>query len=409
MEAKIQDRVSLKKEDLGGTMTGLLVVGVLGLVGAAYGSQVAPKAFNFSWLFAFMIFYTMAAGCFFWMVVQHATNSGWNILVRRQLENVVGVFPILAILFIPMIPFVGGDRLFTIWKWLDPVYTQHDALYHAKAGYFTLGQDYPLFFYIRLGIYFITFVLMGAWFRRRSIQQDSDGHPRHSVLMRKTAYGMIALFAISITFSAIDWLMSMNYHWYSTMWGVYIFAGSAGSGMALLAIILHSLKAKGYLQLVNEEHFHIVGKLMFAFTIFWSYIAFSQFMLIWYANIPEETIFYKIRNTPGWFPLSVFMLLGHFIIPFLWLLGQAAKKTPWRLIAAASWMIFIHICDLYWIIMPEFLKESPIPPWYYFLLMLSCVVGIGGFVGWAFLRCLVKANLYPVKDPRLDESIHLKN
>lgn len=408
MEANIQDRVSLKKEELGGTMTGLLAVGILALLGAAYSCYVDPKAFNYSWLFAYMIFYTMVAGSFFWMVVQHATNSGWNILIRRQLENVSGVFWVLALMFIPLLPF-WGERLYSIWPWLNSAYTHDDPLYHAKSGYFTLGQDWPAFFYLRLAIYFITFGLMGAWFRRRSIQQDSDGHPRHSVAMRKTSYGMIALFAVSITFSGIDWMMSMNYHWYSTMWGVYIFAGCAGSAMALLAIILHSLKAKGYLQLVNEEHFHIIGKLMFAFTIFWSYIAFSQFMLIWYANIPEETIFYKIRNTPGWFPLSIFMVIGHFIVPFLWLLGQAAKKTPWRLITAASWMIFIHICDLYWIIMPMLRKEGPIPSWTGFLSDLTCVLGIGCIVAWAFLRNLSKSNLYPVKDPRLDESIHLKN
>jgi hypothetical protein len=407
MEAKVQDRVSLKKEDLGGTITCLWAIGILGLLGAAYGCHVNPKAFNFSWLFAFMVFYTMAAGSFFWMVVQHATNSGWNILVRRQLENVVGVFPYLALFFIPMLP-IWGDRLYSIWPWLNPAVTANDPLYHAKAGYFTMGFDGPVFFYVRLAIYFGTFWGMGAWFRRRSIQQDSDGHPIHSVAMRKMSYGMIALFAISVTFSAIDWTMSMDYHWYSTMWGVYVFAGCAGSAMALLAIILHSLKAKGYLQLVNEEHFHIIGKLMFAFTIFWSYVAFSQFMLIWYANIPEETIFYKIRNTPQWFPLSIGMLFGHFIIPFLWLLGQGAKKTPWRLLAGAGWMIFIHICDLYWIILPV-IRNSPIPDWKHFLLDASCVLGIGCIIAAVFLKNLTKANLYPVKDPRLDESIHLKN
>lgn len=409
MEAKVQDRVSLKKEDLGGTITALWTIGILGLVGAAFGCRLDPNGFNFSWLFAFMVFYTMAAGSFFWLIVQHATNSGWNTLVRRQLENVVGVFPYLALFFIPLLPFVGGERLHSLWPWLNPAVTDHDPLYHAKAGYFTMGFTWPAFFYLRLAIYFTTFVLIGSWFRRRSLQQDSDGHPIHSVVMRKTSYGIIALFAISISFSAIDWLMSMDYHWYSTMWGVYIFAGSAGSAMALLAIILHSLKAKGYLQLVTEEHFHIVGKLMFAFTIFWSYVAFSQFMLIWYANIPEETIFYKIRNVSGWFPLSIGMLFGHFIIPFLWLIGQAAKKTPWRLIAGASWMIFIHMCDLYWIIMPVFQKESPIPDWKHFLLHVTCFLGIGCVIAAVFLKNLTKANLYPVKDPRLDESIHLKN
>ncbi|MES2310329.1 MAG: hypothetical protein V4507_15860 [Verrucomicrobiota bacterium] len=407
MEAKVQDRVSLKKEDLGGTITGLLVIGVLGLIGAGVGCYLNPIAFNFSWLFAFMVFYTMAAGSFFWMVVQHATNSGWNILVRRQLENVVGVFWVLALFFIPMLPF-WGSRLHSIWPWLNPEVTGHDPLYHAKAGYFTMGFDAPVFFYVRLLIYFGTFWGMGSWFRRRSIQQDSDGHPIHSVKMRKVSYGMIALFAISITFSAIDWMMSMDYHWYSTMWGVYIFAGSAGASLALLVIILHSLKAKGYLQLVNEEHFHIIGKLMLAFTIFWSYVAFSQFMLIWYANIPEETIFYKIRNTPQWFPLSIGMLFGHFIVPFLWFLGQSSKKVPWRILAGAAWMIFVHMCDLYWIILPV-IRQSPIPHWKHFLLDVSCVLGIGCIVAAVFLRNLTKANLYPVKDPRLDESIHVKN
>jgi hypothetical protein len=193
------------------------------------------------------------------------------------------------------------------------------------------------------------------------------------------------------------------------MWGVYIFAGSAGSSMALLSIILHSIKAKGHLPQVNEEHFHIIGKLMFAFTVFWSYIGFSQFMLIWYANIPEETIFFKIRNTDEWFPISMILVLGHFVFPFVLLLTQAAKKSPKRLLFIAGWMLFIHTLDLYWIVMPEY-QLSPIPGnWKHAVMHLLCFMAVGSVVALQFLRNLTSANLYPVKDPRLDESIHAKN
>ena len=200
----------------------------------------------------------------------------------------------------------------------------HDPLLLAKAAY--LNKP---FFYARAIIYFVFFVVSSTFLRAFSIAQDSDGSAAYTVLNRRVTFSSAIPFAICLTFAAVDWLMGLDYHWYSTMWGVYIFAGTALSSMCVLVLIITALRGAGYLrEVVTLEHYHIMGKLMLAFTIFWAYIGFSQYMLIWYANIPEETIYFLHRNTASWWYLSQFMVVGHFFVPFLLLLFHRGKKTP---------------------------------------------------------------------------------
>jgi hypothetical protein len=215
---------------------------------APAGSEVRHQ-FAFSWLFAFLYFFTILIGCFFWIIVHHSTDSGWGILVRRQMENLAALIPYMTIFFIPL--FLLRTE---IWNWISTKsQIPMDPLLKAKLGYFEfrLGAITVPFFWIRTFIYFLFFGSAATYFRRISIRQDSDGDPHWSIQMRGVSFVCLVLFAICITFASFDWISSPDYRWGSTMWGVYIFSGAAGAGMALLILVVLGLKSAGYLACVK--------------------------------------------------------------------------------------------------------------------------------------------------------------
>jgi hypothetical protein len=260
------------------------------------------------------------------------------------------------------------------------------------------------FFLLRMAVYFILLGWVGYSQWRLSTKQDSDGAAKHTYLMRKFGIGGIPTLALCITFAGFDWLMGLDYHWFSTMWGVYLFAGAAGSSMSLLVLIVGGLQSKGYLKVVTKEHYHIMGKFMLAFTIFWAYIGFSQYMLIWYANIPEETIYFRIRNTESWWYFSQFLVIGRFFLPFPVLLFQATKKSK-LIYFVAVWILIMQLLDVYVIVLPSLHKTG----WDPSILDLTSLIGIGGIVGWLFMKNIGKSFMFPTRDPRLAGSLNLTN
>ena len=378
---------------VGGLSQILLCAGVGGIAVSAIGFFVARQQFAFSWLFAFAYFFTICVGALFWTSLQHATDSEWSVLVRRQMENLAKLLPWFAVLFLPLISCAPY-----LWKWWN-LQPGDDPLLDAKAGY--LNQT---FFYARAAAYFFFLWWVSSTLWKRSTAQDADGAAKHTFAMRKFGIGGIVVVALSISFSGFDWLMGLDYHWFSTMWGVYLFAGAAGSSMSLLVLVITALKSKGYLKAVNNEHYHIMGKFMLAFTIFWAYIGFSQYMLIWYANIPEETIYFRIRNTESWWYFSQFLVVGRFFLPFPVLLMQATKKTKY-INHVAVWILLMQLLDVYVIVLPSLHPAGFSPS----IFDLFSLVGIGGLLGWLFLRNIGKSNLFPMRDPRLLGSIKLSN
>ncbi|MFM8807394.1 MAG: hypothetical protein ACKOJB_00555, partial [Chthoniobacterales bacterium] len=362
---------------------------------AAWGGMTYSKQFAFSWLFAFAFFFTICAGSLFWILVHHAVDADWSVAVRRQLENVAWLFPIIALLFIPII--LNAPTLF---KWMK-IAPGVDPLLDGKAAY--LNQP---FFWTRAAFYLGFFSIAAFLLRRNSVRQDKDGDARYTWSSRKMVFGMIPLFALSLTFGAFDWLMGLDFHWFSTMWGVYIFAGSALSSMCVLVLLVTALRSAGYLEgIVSIEHYYIMGKLMLAFTVFWAYIGFSQYMLIWYANIPEETIYFLRRNTGSWNTLNIIMVIGHFFLPFVVLLFQGTKKRPALLCAVAVWILLMHMLDMYIIVLPTYHKAGASPHW----LDLVCVLAIGATLAAVFMKRLGDTPLWPLRDPRLKRSINLRN
>jgi hypothetical protein len=395
--------------NLSKAMLALLGVGVVSLLTVLIIGFLSPdgsalrRQFAFSWLFAFIYFFTILAGCLFWILVHHSTDSGWGIVVRRQMENLAGLLPWMALFFIPLVVFRKD-----IWAWISLLQNlDDDPLLKEKIGYFqlSLGSLTLPFFWIRAVIYFLFFSLAALYFKRTSVKQDSDGDPKWSRQMRGVSFVSILLFGMCLTFAAVDWLMSLDHHWYSTMWGVYIFAGAAGAAMATLILVVTALKNAGYLAYVNQEHYHIMGKLQFAFSVFWAYIGFSQYMLIWYSNIPEETIWFIRRNTESWNVLSTFLVIGRFFVPFLLLLPQFTKKNTRLLVPICSWILLMHVLDTYITVLP-FVHPTGFQ---ISALDVLSLAAIGCILAFLFIRSLGRVSLFPARDPRLLESLKLSN
>jgi hypothetical protein len=401
LAAPAEERFNLTR--LGVVPLALLVAGILLLGGSIVWGIFDSKRFAFSWLVAFMFVFTICGGALFWTLLHHALDADWSVVVRRLLETIANLFaPWLAVLFIPIL--VCASLLYKWWT-IDPA---TDHLLHIKSPMLNHG-----FFW---GFAIACFAFFGgfAWLMKHySTRQDVDGNPWHSITMRKWSCAGMILFALMITFAGIMWIMALDYHWFSTMWGVYIFAGSAGSSMAALILITNGLRWAGYFKgVITEEHNHIMGKLLLAFTIFWAYIAFSQYMLYYYANIPEETIFFMERNKGTWYHLSLFLVFGRFFFPFLMLLTQPAKRNPLRICFTAGWILVMHFLDLYWMIMPQYqinVDAAARGLEIKFLLDVVTVVGMVLVLAFIFLRRLPKSPLFPLRDPRLYESVTLVN
>ena len=415
---------------------------LLGLI-SAYLLFFAPDkvagSFAYSWLFAFFFFFTLAVGGCFWTLLHNVSNSGWGTSVRRVMENLGSVFPWMAIFAIPL-------ALPDVQKWLYEWMNIHrasggglfdgflfgfygsDSMKHAleENGQALLvnKQWYmnQVAWYARFAFYFIGLGLVIRGLRKLSTAQDNDPNPGTKNLFRARFHSTYTLiiFAITITFAGIDLLQGMKFDWFSTMWGVYLFAGAALNSMAVIIITATLMQKGGYLKrVVGPEHYHIMGKLLLAFTIFWAYISFSQYFLIWYANITEETSWYLIRNTGGWNTASVVLVFGHFVVPFVVLLQAWLKKNPKLLSIVCAYTLVMHILDHYIIVIPErsvslmnMLPEyknvtTSIPGAFWGDILAFLTVG-SGFV-FFYLRALTQTATYPHRDPRILESANVSN
>jgi hypothetical protein len=374
-------------------LLGIVAFVALALCGA--GAAIDPKQFSYSWLFAFGFFFTLCAGCFFWTIVHYATDAEWTVVVRRQLENIAVLFAILAILFIPILLLRHN-----LYDWMNIPPGTEEKL-DSKRAYLNLN-----FFVLRAVFFLGFFIIASHLLRRFSVRQDKDGNPQFTIWLRKLSFISLPLFALSLTFGAYDWLLGLEYRWFSTMFGVYIFAGAAGSSMSLLVLVITALRKAGYLKnVVTLEHYHIMGKWMFAFCVFWAYIGFGQYMLIWYANMPEETQYFLVRNTESWWFLSMLLVIGRFFGPFAILLLRSIKKHPNQLCYVAAWIVLMQMLDMYLIVLPA-LHGTGV---HVSLWDFAALIAMGATLAFAFLRIVGKTSLFPVRDPRLIESLKLVN
>ncbi len=390
-DATVPNNHIFNKLPLSGTIVGLvslLIAFYLGKNNADYFFY----SFHVSWLF----FLSLVFGAIFFILIQFATKAGWSIVVRRLAENVATTMPLFIGLFIVII--LGSHTIFH--HWLSPE-SFTDKVLSQKRWYLNLP-----FFYIRAAIYFIIFTFAAYYFAAQSANQDKTGNHAITYKLQNASFPFLILLGFCVTFAAFDWIMSLDPHWYSTIFGLYFFASCYMAFLALLSVLTRLTQNISTLKnVISVEHYHDLGKLVFAHSCFWAYAAFSQYLLIWYGNIPEETRWYAVRQSHGWFWIWTLLCVGHFLVPFLFLMARTAKRSRTMVVWISIWMLIMHFIDLYWLIMPTRYEEGS----HFSLIDIFCFLGIGGLFVAVFATFARRKPLVPIQDPRLPESLSYEN
>ena len=411
--------VSLAAASPAGNASKALVIGIVGLIVSAIGFAVSgAHAGALSYLVGITFWTAIAIGMLMWVMIHHIFDASWSVIIRRQFEHGLAAFPWLLLLFVPLIVISWTGTRDTIWPWMNlhgHVHGGHgtigeDVLYVKKAGFLNI-EMFTVLTVLSFGIW----AWLSARLRKASFTQDVDGDIKWTYMNRKTAAFGIALTAITLTLAAIYWIKSLEYHWFSTMYGVWFFANCIRGALGIGVLIMLWLLARGdYKGILNTNHLHSIGQLVFAFTVFWAYVTFSQYFLIWNANVPEETFWYNLREihadgTPSqWKWVGMVILFGHFVVPFLYLLSYKHKVTPSKIKPIVLWILATILIDLCYNILPALKDEhgDPLP----FLSLnlvwvLASVVGVGGVCVWAYLRSFPTQKLIPIRDPRIGECL----
>ncbi|PTY06606.1 hypothetical protein DB347_11240 [Opitutaceae bacterium EW11] len=397
-----------------------LLVGVAGIVVTLIGLFFSSgHVIAFSWLVGVSYWTALAIGMLLMVMIHHIFDASWSVVVRRQWEHGISAFIPLAVLFAPLVVLAWlPSTRDIVWPWMNPAHELHghgtvgsDVLYIKKSGF--LNRN--MFTGMTLA-FFAVWIWLSARLRKASFTQDTDGDIRWTRMNRVTSALGIPLTALALTFAAIYWIKSLEYHWFSTMYGVWFFANCIRGALCSTVLIMVWLYRRGdYNGVLNTNHFHSIGQLMLAFTIFWAYVTFSQYFLIWNANVPEETFWYNIReiNADGspnqWKYVGIIIILfGHFVVPFLYLLSYRNKIVQPRIRFIACWVLCVIFFDLCYNILPA-LKDDlgNAEPLFGINLLwtISAVVGVGGICVWSYLRSLPKEKLIPIRDPRIEESL----
>lgn len=341
-------------------------------------------------------FFAIGLGALFFLALQYATETGWYASVKRVIEAVTGFMPYgvgLMILTLLVITFMDGAH---IYVWMDPEHVKHDSIIEGKSMFLNKG-----FFWIRTAVYMAVYIIFWNGFRKRSLEEDRVGGTDLHFKNYKKGATFLVLFAVFSSTSAWDWLMSIDVHWFSTLFGWYVFAGMWCSAMIIIVTLTLYLKKQGYLPKVNESHIHDLGKWTFAISFLWSYLWFSQFMLIWYANIPEETT-YHLTRIEDFKAMYFGMFIINFAFPMLLLMSRDAKRHAGILTFVGFVVLCGHWVDAYLMVMGGSMGKNA----YIGFMEIGLAVLFLGFFINRILNNLTKAPLTPVNHPFLDESIH---
>lgn len=329
----------------------------------------------------------------FFTAIQHLTGSHWSVTVRRLFET-YGLFAPVAGLLLVGVIFGMHD----LYEWADATVRENDHLIHHKAGYLN-----PTAFVIRIVLFIGVWSIFAYLFHGKSVSQDKDKSLDTTKTLAKLSGGFILFFALSWCLMSFDLLMSLSPHWFSTMFGVYAFAGAFQTSLASYLLVIAILKKNGfYGDAVNENHFHDIAKFLLGMTTFWAYVGFSQFMLIWYANIPEETFFYEMRMTGGWGYTTLALPFVKFIIPFLLLLNRPNKRNLDFLWKLAVWILVVQTFELFWLVFPANFETFS---FLHLALAFGGTIGTLGLFGLFVFKKLEKHSLVAVGDPRLPECL----
>ncbi len=364
----------------------------IGIVTFFAGLLIDKERIWHSFLISYLFVLFLSLGGLFFTAIQHVSKAGWSVNIRRLIEGFGAYIPIGCVVAFALL--FSGDSLYS---WFNKETVAGDQLLQHKSAYL----NWP-FFLIRLFLFSGIWIFFSQKLIRLSLKQDQTGE--EAITNKSVPYSVafLLLFALSFSFFSFDTLMSLEPHWFSTIFGVYAFAGLFQSFIAGLILVIIYLRRANNLdrKIVNENHLHDLGKFLLGCTIFWAYIAFSQYMLVWYANLPEEAVYYLHRSAGDWKWLSLALILFKFIVPFLFLLPRWVKRDEGSLIVVSILVLIAQYADLYWMVYPQFDHEHI----HFGLLELGLLVG---FIG-LFLYCLFyffsRHSLVPVHDPRQKES-----
>lgn len=377
------------------------LIAVALLVMSAVGWAIDAPQFYFSYHVGWVFCLSLSIGALFFIVIQHLTKARWSVVVRRIAEVLAYMFPLLAIMSIPTI--IGMHDLFhwTHHELYDPLDPHYDPIIAGKHAYLNVP-----FFLARLAIYFVAWTILSYRLYTLSLRQDVDPDPNIPAKLRATSAWGLPLLAVTTAFASYDLLMSLDPHWFSTIFGVYFFAGAFWVMLAFLTFTVLYLQRGGMLrEVVTKEHYQDLGKLMFGFTVFWAYIAFSQYMLIWYGNLPEETVWFRHRLEHGWGYHSAALLVLHFIVPFWLLIPRAPKRVKGMLGFMVVYFFIMQWFDLHWLSMPILHGHEAGFHWLDFTTWL----GLFGVFLAVFLWRLGRHSLVPQRDPYLAKSLAFHN
>ena len=377
-------------ESLKGLASRAWIVGALGVLASIVGFFINRDQFFQSYLVSWLFWIQLTLGCLGIMMLHHLSGGAWGLMIRRILEAASRTLPVMSILFIPIL-----FGLQALYSWARPE-AASDPLIQHKASYLN-----PAAFTVRSLLYLAIWTLFALALSRLSRRQDETGDPALFRRMKAIAAPGLVVFALLSTFAAIDWIMSLDPHWYSSIFGVYFITGQGVAGFAFISLVALYLSQRPPLEgILRPKHFHDYGKLLLAFVMLWSYIAFSQLLIIWSGNLPEEVPWYLHRVEGGWKWVSIALALFNFLLPFLLLLSRDLKRNARLLAPVAILVLVMRWVDLFWLTAPTF-HHHLAPHW----LDLATTIGLGGIWFAVFSRQLQKRPLLPIHDPHLEEAL----
>ncbi|HUS34914.1 MAG TPA: hypothetical protein VM680_06140, partial [Verrucomicrobiae bacterium] len=373
-----------------------VILMLVGAVISVLGFFVNRTQFGYSWLQNFMFFLTIAVGGWFLLLVHHLFDASWSVPIRRITESLASLLPWMAIFFIPIYLLRRN-----IYPWLGMLARgESDHALHSKAGLFSE----PGFLIVSAACFLIWWLNISS-LRRHSLKQDADGAAIWTLKSRREACWGIVMFALTVTMGVIMWMKSLQHQWFSTMYGVYFFAGATWTTLATVYVLTMIFHRQGFLRgVIFEKQYYFIGSLFFAFTVFYAYIHFSQFFIIWNANIPEETFWYYIRTHNGWRQVGLVLIFGHFFLPFLSLLRIDAKLNYTVMVPMAIWAWLMHYTDMVFNIQPAMGPSREMGPVLHWM-DIAIFAFMLGFVSWRFFSNYFAHPPYPQRDPRIAEGL----
>ena len=389
-----------------------LFVGLGGIIVTALGLLFTDaQVIAMSWLVGVTFWTAIAIGMLLLVLIHHIFDASWSVVFRRQFEHGLASFKWLALLFVPLLLASWFGPRDLIWSWMNPEHVNHgghtvetDVLYLKKSSFLNLNM-----FTGMTVAFFGIWIWLSARLRKASFTQDVDGDVAWTTMNRCTAAFGIPLVAFSLSAAAIYWIKSLEYHWFSTMYGVWFFTNCVRGALGVGVIIAIWLYNRGdFKGILNKNHMHSIGMLMLAFTVFWAYISFSQYFLIWNANIPEETFWYNIREYGDWLWVGMLLLFGHFFLPFFLLLSYRFKVTHHIVRRIAYWILAIILVDICYNVLPVMQDSHGHPEPFFSMKLLwivTAVIGVGGICAWSYLKSLPTTKLIPIRDPRISECL----